>query len=158
MEKNQMSLEFSALSQNESFARVAVGSFFVQLNPTLEELADVKTAVSEAVTNCIVHAYGEQGGVIRIECAMDGDTMEIRIVDYGVGIADVEKAMRPFYTSQPGEERSGMGFTVMQSFMDGLTVKSQLGRGTTVSMVKKVASAAAPAADEAADERENAAG
>lgn len=85
MEKNQMSLEFSALSQNESFARVAVGSFFVQLNPTLEELADVKTAVSEAVTNCIVHAYGEQGGAIRIECAMDGDTMEIRIVDYGVG-------------------------------------------------------------------------
>ena len=157
-EENHAFLEFPSRSANEGFARAAAACFAAQLDPTLEEANDVKTAVSEAVTNCIVHAYGEQGGVIRIECAMDGDTMEIRIVDYGVGIADVEKAMRPFYTSQPGEERSGMGFTVMQSFMDGLTVKSQLGRGTTVSMVKKVASAAAPAADEAADERENAAG
>ena len=124
-----------------------------QIGYDSEVIRRVAIAMYEGEINMVIHA---KGGEITVTVAPDHITMVLK--DVGPGIPDVEKAMRPFYTSQPGEERSGMGFTVMQSFMDGLTVKSQLGRGTTVSMVKKVASAAAPAADEAADERENAAG
>ncbi|MDL2225486.1 anti-sigma F factor [Eubacteriales bacterium OttesenSCG-928-M02] len=149
MEKNWMTLEFSAVSKNESFARMAVGVFFSQLNPTLEELADVKTAISEAVTNCVVHAYQQKGGTIRIDCVLEGDHMTVTVTDTGIGIPDVEKAMQPFFTTMPGEERSGMGFTVMQSFMDGLSVTTSPNEGTVVTMEKKVASQAAPTGDEA---------
>lgn len=139
MFENSMRLEFLAISRNESFARVAVGSFFTQLNPTLEELADVKTAISEAVTNSIVHGYKNKGGTIVIECVILNDTMAVTVEDYGVGIADVDEAKQPFFTTMPGDERSGMGFTVMEAFMDGLEIKSRLGEGTTVCMLKKVA-------------------
>ena len=136
MEKNQMSLEFSALSQNESFARVAVGSFFVQLNPTLEELADVKTAVSEAVTNCIIHGYEGEIHKIEVACRLQGRELFVDVTDEGVGIPDVEKAMEPMFTTKPEKDRSGMGFTFMEAFMDEVSVESQVGKGTTVHMKK----------------------
>lgn len=139
MEKNQMSLEFSALSQNESFARVAVGSFFVQLNPTLEELADVKTAVSEAVTNAIVHAYPDSLGKVELKLRLyPGNELELIVRDWGIGIADVEQARAPLFTTG-NEERSGMGFTIMESFMDSVKVRSHPGKGTTVTMRKRFA-------------------
>lgn len=134
-----MRLEFLAISRNESFARVTVGSFFSQLNPTLEELADVKTAISEAVTNSIVHGYKNKGGTIIVECVLMNSSIAVTVQDYGVGITNVEQAKQPFFTTMPGDERSGMGFTVMEAFMDGLEVTSRPGEGTTVSMVKTVA-------------------
>lgn len=136
---NRMKLELEAKSQNESFARSAVASFFTQLNPTLEQLEDLKTAVSEAVTNCIVHAYeGKQQGEIDIECALDDDGyIEVVIRDYGKGIPDVKQAMRPFYTTGNEGERSGMGFTVMQAFCDKVDVTSSAGE-TSVTLTKKV--------------------
>lgn len=139
--KNYMKLEIPALSENESFARVAVGAFMTRLNPTLEEISDVKTAVSEAVTNAIVHGYeNKPGGVIFITAEVtDSGVLHVEIEDNGRGIEDVDEAMQPFYTSRPDMERSGMGFTVMQTFMDSLDVASTLGRGTTVRMSKKLA-------------------
>lgn len=138
MDKNMMRLCFDALSQNESFARVTVGAFFSQLNPTLEELADVKTAVSEAVTNAIIHGYESKGGTVEIQCALSGNSMTVSVADVGRGIEDIEKAMQPFFTTGPQDQRSGMGFMVMQSFMDDLCVESVVGSGTKVTMKKTV--------------------
>lgn len=136
---NSMELIIDAKSQNEKFARSVVGAFFAQLNPTLEEIDDVKTAVSEAVTNCIVHAYnGKQEGKIHINCQLSSDTLFVEIVDYGKGITDVEQAMQPFYTTVDTGERSGMGFTVMQAFCDSVSVKSDKGK-TSVKLTKKIA-------------------
>lgn len=133
---NQMKIEFASKSQNESLARVVASAFVSQLDPTLEELADVRTAVSEAVTNAIIHGYEGKYGKVTMECNLADRTVEIKISDRGKGIEDLELAMQPLYTSKPELERSGMGFTVMQSFMDFLEVKSALHKGTTVIMRK----------------------
>ncbi len=133
---NYMKLEFAALSENEPFARNAVAAFCLALDPSLDELSDVKTAVSEAVTNCIVHAYRGMQGKICIECETEGDAVHIRISDSGRGIEDVAKALEPFYTTSEGEERSGMGFTIMQTFMSDFAVQSEKGGGTCVRMSK----------------------
>lgn len=135
---NNMKLTIDAKSENESFARSVVAAFFIQLNPTLEQVEDVKTAVSEAVTNCIVHGYeGAQKGQIDISCHLTEDTMYVEISDFGKGIENVEQAMRPFYTTVSTGERSGMGFTVMQAFCDSVAVDSKQGL-TTVKLSKKV--------------------
>ena len=136
---NKISIEFQSLSQNEGFARVAVSAFIAQLDPTIDEMADVKTAVSEAVTNSIIHGYeNKKDGIIRIEAYISGNNVTIKIVDFGKGIINVEEAMEPLYTSRPDLERSGMGFTVMETFMDNLEVQSEVGKGTTVIMSKKL--------------------
>lgn len=136
MLKNQMILEVDAKSENESFARVAVAAFITRLDPTLEEIADIKTAVSEAVTNSIIHGYGEQEGTVRIECRYEDNTVEIVIEDKGVGIEDVKKAREPLYTTKSQLERSGMGFVFMEVFMDDLQVESAVGEGTKIKMTK----------------------
>lgn len=137
--KNQMRLEFLSVPENEGFARVAVSAFAVQLDPTLDILADIKTAVSEAVTNAIVHGYGEGQGTVCISARVEeSGLMEITVSDQGKGIADIEQAMQPFFTTQPDKERSGMGFSVMQTFMDKISVESTLGKGTTVRMEKRL--------------------
>lgn len=136
---NAMRLCFESRPENEAFARVVVSAFMVQLNPTLEEVNDVKTAVSEAVTNAIVHGYPRGGeGEIRLSVRLlpQERTLEVEVSDDGEGIPDVEQAMQPFYTTQPELERSGMGFSVMQSFMDGIRVESEVGKGTRVMMKK----------------------
>ncbi len=136
---NQMKLEFLGLPQNESFARVAVSAFAVQLNPTLDVLADIKTAVSEAVTNAIVHGYQNNVGFITIVASLSqGGVLDITISDQGCGISDIGQAMQPFFTTQPEKERSGMGFAVMQTFMDDIQVESVVGQGTTVRMQKRL--------------------
>ena len=136
---NEMRLDFRAIGENEAFARLAVSGFLLPLDPTMEELADVKTAVSEAVTNAIIHGYGGKGGLVRLAAAYDGEgEVQIDIIDHGRGIEDVERARQPFFTTGGGEERSGMGFTVMESFMDDVEVKSALGRGTTVRLTKRI--------------------
>lgn len=136
---NSMKLIIEAKSQNESFARSVVAAFFVQINPTLEQVEDVKTAVSEAVTNCIVHGYeGSQKGSIEIECQLTDNTLSVSIKDFGKGIENVEQAMKPFFTTVSTGERSGMGFTVMQAFCDSVEVSSKQGQ-TTVKLTKKVA-------------------
>lgn len=133
-ESNYIKLEFPSRSSNEAFARTAAAAFAAQLDPTLEELGDIKTAVSEAVTNSIVHAYPDSIGRIAMRLRiLKGNTLEVSIRDWGTGIADVEQAMTPLF-STGGEERSGMGFTIMGSFMDKLKVRSSPGRGTTVTM------------------------
>jgi len=137
--KNYLKMELSALSENEGFARAAVGAFALPLNPTLTQLSDVKTAVSEAVTNCIVHAYSYGEGTITIECKIEGSVLHITVSDSGKGIPDVTKAIQPFYTTLDGDERSGMGFTIMQAFMNGLKVTSSPGEGTKVYMYKDFA-------------------
>lgn len=136
--ENEMKLEFLSKSSNESFARIAVAAFVAQLDPTVEELADIKTAVSEAVTNSIIHGYEEKEGIITIECKIFANSVEIVIEDNGKGIENVEKAREPLYTSKSDLERSGMGFTIMESFMDELEVESILGVGTKVTMKKMV--------------------
>ena len=138
MVDNRMTVRFSALSQNEAFARVAAGCFASQLNPTLSELADIKTAVSEAVTNAIIHGYAQKGGEVALTVILQNGEAIIEVRDEGAGIEDVDKAREPFFTSMPSEERSGMGFTVMETFMDELSVTSELGVGTTVRMVKRI--------------------
>lgn len=135
---NEMSIIFDAISTNEGFARVAVAAFVTHLNPTVEEMADIKTAVSEAVTNCIIHGYENRGGKIYIHCTIENGVLYIEIKDKGVGIEDVEKAMEPLYTSKPELERSGMGFSFMEAFMDELEVESTPSKGTTVKMQKKL--------------------
>ena len=136
---NQMSLKLESRSVNESFARVAVSAFAAQQDPTVEEISDIKTAVSEAVTNAIVHGYPEGFGRVVMKLRIkEGNILEIVVRDWGVGIADVEQARRPMFTTG-NDERSGMGFTIMESFMDRLTVKSAPGKGTTVSMRKRIA-------------------
>ena len=136
--RNEMSIRFDSYSANEGFARVAVAAFLADLDPTLDELADVKTAVSEAVTNSIIHGYENRIGKIYVTCLKEKQQIQIEVVDYGKGIEDVPKAKEPFYTTRPELERSGMGFAFMEAFMDDLEVESRLGEGTTVRMMKKV--------------------
>ena len=138
MSDNKMSIEFVSKSQNEGFARVAVAAFVAQLDPTIDEINDVKTAVSEAVTNSIIHGYeNREDGLIRIEAEINENEVTIVIIDKGIGIDDIEQAMEPLYTSRPDIERSGMGFTVMETFMDDLEVESEKGIGTKVVIKKK---------------------
>lgn len=137
MDNNYMKLEFLSKSSNESFARVVVAAFASQLDPTIEELSDIKTAVSEAVTNAIIHGYEYREGLVLIESRINDDEIEIIIEDKGMGITDIEQAREPFYTSKPNLERSGMGFTVMETFMDSLQITSIKGEGTTVRMTKR---------------------
>ena len=153
--RNEMKLEFEALSVNEGFARVAVAAFCAQMNPTLDELEDIKTAVSEAVTNAIIHGYenlsgytrhGEirpayniiHPGKVRLHCILENDTLSIEVSDQGKGIEDVARAMEPLFTTKPELERSGMGFAFMEAFMDELEVESIPGKGTRVHMWKKM--------------------
>ncbi len=136
---NEAKLTFLSRSSNEGFARTAAACFAAQLDPTLDEVNDVKTAVSEAVTNCIVHAYPDRLGVVTLRLRLFGDnTLEIVVKDSGVGIPDVEKARKPLFTTG-GDDRSGMGFTIMESFMDTLKVRSTPGKGTTVTMRRRIA-------------------
>ena len=137
MTKNYLKLQFYSLACNQAFARDAVAAFCVQLNPSLSSLSDVKTAVSEAVTNCMVHAYRDNLGMITIECEIEDRTLHIKVSDTGRGIDDIEKAIQPFYTTSPEDERSGMGFTIMQTFMDEFKVNSIKGEGTVVYMTKQ---------------------
>lgn len=138
MIKNSFSMTLMSRSSNEGFARAVVSAFATQLDPTLEEISDIKTAVSEAVTNCIVHAYNNGIGKIYIACELtEPNTIKIKIRDKGCGIENVEKAMEPLYTTVGGE-RAGLGFAVMQSFMDSLKVRSSVGKGTTIVMTKKI--------------------
>ncbi len=136
--ENEMKLEFLSKSNNEAFARISVAAFASQLDPTIEELADIKTAVSEAVTNCIIHGYEDSQGLITITCKIFANTILIEISDNGKGIENVDMAKEPLYTSKPDLERSGMGFTIMDSFMDDLEVESILGLGTKVTMKKVI--------------------
>lgn len=138
MKKNEMQIEFDAKSINEGFARVAAAAFISQLNPTLDELADVKTAVSEAVTNAIIHGYGKNDGKVFLSCILEGNQAQIIVEDYGVGIKDLKRATEPFYTSKPELERSGMGFAFMEAFTDDMKVESVFGKGTKVTLIKKI--------------------
>lgn len=135
---NEMTIIFDSRPENEGLARVAAAAFCTQLNPTLEEVADLKTAVSEAVTNCIIHGYQGEVHKIRMKCVRKGRTIYLDIEDDGIGIADVEKAMEPLYTTRADQDRSGMGFTFMEAFMDEVKVTSQVGKGTCVHMSKKI--------------------
>ena len=135
---NEMILVFDSIPVNEGLARVTAASFCTQLNPTLEEVADLKTAVSEAVTNCIIHGYEGKINKIEMKLQYHGNELYVHITDYGIGITDIEKAMEPMYTSKPDHERSGMGFTFMEAFMDEIRVESQPGQGTTVHMKKTI--------------------
>lgn len=136
---NEMQIEFSALPENEGFARVAVGVFLLPLDPITEDMEDIKTAVSEAVTNAIIHGYQNQFGMVRLSVQIyDDHHIEIEVSDKGIGIDNIEMAMQPLYTSCPELERSGMGFTVMETFMDSLSVISKRGNGTTIKMTKKL--------------------
>ncbi len=136
--KNEMRMWFDARSVNEGFARVAVASFVAEMNPTLDEISDIKTAVSEAVTNAIIHGYERPEDKVLLSCVIEGDTVEIVVEDTGRGIPDIEKAMEPFYTTKPELERSGMGFSFMEAFMDDVQVSSAVGKGTSVRMRKKI--------------------
>lgn len=156
--RNEMEIYFDAISQNESFARVAVAAFVTHLNPTLEELSDIKTAVSEAVTNAIIHGYenysgcgrvggqrmglSESIGKVRLKCVLQGDVLHIEIEDRGKGIADVEQAMEPLFTTKAELDRSGMGFAFMEAFMDDLEVESVPDEGTLIRMKKKLGTSA----------------
>ena len=138
---NNMKVEFEALPENEGFARVTVAAFLTPLNPTLEEIEDVKTAVSEAVTNAVIHGYKEQGGTIEISCVLEKDLLKMEITDQGCGIENVEQAMEPMFTTCPEDGRSGMGFSFMEAFMDQVEVESTVGQGTRVIMEKKLGNA-----------------
>ena len=133
---NEMKLEIKSKSTNEGFARVVVAAFVSQLDPTIEEIADIKTAVSEAVTNSIIHGYGNGDGVIHIRCYYHERTVEIEVIDYGKGIENIEMAKQPLYTSNPDSDRSGMGFTIIENFMDEMKIESIVGMGTKVNMKK----------------------
>ena len=135
---NEMTIIFDSRPTNEALARVAVASFCTQLNPTLEEVSDLKTAVSEAVTNCIIHGYEGEVHKIQVDCRLSGQELTVDVIDHGVGIADIQKAMEPMFTTKPDKDRSGMGFTFMEAFMDEVLVESEVGRGTTVHMKKLI--------------------
>ena len=139
--RTEITFEFDSISENESLARTVVTAFLARLDPTMEELSDVKTAVSEAVTNAIIHGYEGAPGKIRIHSWIEDNTIWVEIQDQGVGIADIEKAMEPLYTTRPELERSGMGFAFMEAFMDELCVDSEVDKGTTIRMKKKIYSA-----------------
>lgn len=136
--KNEMKMEFLSKSANEAFARIAVAAFASQLDPTIEEIADIKTSVSEAVTNSIIHAYPNKEGIVKLRALLKEDEVEIEISDTGEGIENVEEARTPLYTTKCNLERSGMGFTIMENFMDELKVESIMGLGTKVTMSKKI--------------------
>ena len=136
--KNEMKIEFLSKSANEAFARIAVAAFATQLDPTIEEIADIKTSVSEAVTNCIIHAYENRKGIIKINARLKDNQIIIQISDNGKGIENVDIAKEPLYTTKPNLERSGMGFTIMESFMDSMKVESIVGLGTKITMGKKI--------------------
>lgn len=133
-----MKIVFESDSRNEAFARTVVAAYVTRLDPTLEELADIKTAVSEAVTNSIIHGYGGRNGNIEMECTIRGNRIEVIVQDQGIGITDIERAMEPLYTTKPEWERSGMGFAFMEAFMDELQVFSEPGKGTKVVMAKEI--------------------
>lgn len=135
--KETLKMELESLSRNEEFARVAVAVFMSRMDPTLEEIDDVKTAVSEAVTNAIIHGYGEKEGIIYIEVTVEGKELTVVVKDLGVGIGDIKKAMEPMYTTDAAGERSGMGFSFMEAFMDDVQVISAPGKGTQVTMTKR---------------------
>ena len=135
---NEMKLEFTSKSSNKAFARITVAAFASQLDPTIEELADIKTAVSEAVTNCIIHGYENTIGIVKVECKLKDNWIEIQISDSGKGIEDIELAKKPLYTTKANLERSGMGFTIMESFMDEMKVESIPEMGTKVTMKKYI--------------------
>ena len=149
-EKNVCEISFLAISENEAFARMAASAFVMPLNPTIEELADIKTAISEAVTNAILHGYNQNAeGMVHMRCEREGEQVSFCISDKGVGIENVEQAMEPLYTSRPELERSGMGFAFMEAFMDTLSVESAPGQGTTVTMTKRLGTDVdAPSSDE----------
>ena len=136
--KNKMELRFLASAENESFARMVISSFLMPIDPKLSDIAEIRTAVSEAVTNAVVHAYKEETSrrEIVLRALLDDNRIEVEIEDFGCGIADLQQAMTPFYTSQPDQERSGMGFSLMQSFMDGVSVQTLPDKGTCVRMMK----------------------
>ena len=136
--ENEMKLEFISKGSNEAFAIITVAAFASQLDPTIEELADIKTAVSEAVTNCIIHAYENKRGIIKINAKLQDNQITIQISDNGKGIENVDIAKEPLYTTKPNLERSGMGFTIMESFMDSMKVESIVGLGTKVTLVKTI--------------------
>lgn len=135
---NEMKLEFISRSNNEAFARITVAAFVAELDPTIEEISDIKTAVSEAVTNAIVHGYEDKIGIINLKCTIRDREITIEVSDNGKGIENVQMAKQPLYTSKPNLERSGMGFTIMESFMDSLCVESVLGVGTKITMKKTI--------------------
>lgn len=135
---NEMKIEFLSKSNNEAFARISVAAFIAQLDPTIEELADIKTAVSEAVTNCIIHGYENRIGIVKIYGQLTEDEIIVQITDNGKGIENIEIAKEPLYTTKPNLERSGMGFTIMESFMDSVDIESIVGLGTKVTMRKKI--------------------
>lgn len=137
-QRNEMETTFLSLAENESFARVVIAAFAVQMSPTVSEIADIKTAVSEAVTNAIVHGYEGVSGMVTLRARIDDHNLTVEVQDKGKGISNIEQAMEPFYTSHPEQERSGMGFAVMQTFMDELHVDSAPGQGTTVRMRKRI--------------------
>ena len=133
---NKMKMTFLAKSENEAFARTVVAGFVMNLDPTVEQITDVKTAVSEAVTNCVVHGYPDEMGEILLECEITDRVLHIKIRDFGVGISNLDQVLEPFYTSKPLEERAGMGFTIMRTFMDSFEIESRLNEGTIVKMSK----------------------
>lgn len=138
MRENNMKIEFDALSENESFARLAIAGFMASANPTLEELEDVKTAVSEAVTNAIIHGYAGREGKVVLEGNLKKGCLTVKVQDFGVGIGDIEQARKPMFTTREDLERSGMGFTFMEAFMDELHIESGINQGTLVTMSKKL--------------------
>ena len=139
--KNEMTMTVKSLSENESFVRSSVAAFCLSMNPTIDEITEIKTAVSEAVTNCVVHAYPNKVGDIVIKCKLSEHDVFISVSDYGVGIDNLEKAVEPFFTTKPEEDRSGMGFTVIESFMDSFKLERNKTAGVTVSMTKHIANA-----------------
>jgi stage II sporulation protein AB (anti-sigma F factor) len=140
-EQNFMNLRFASKSENESFARVSVAAFITQLDPTMDELTDIKTVVSEAVTNSIIHGYDNKpNGVIEISVKIEGDTVYLTVEDQGNGIEDLNLARQPLYTTKPELERSGMGFTIIENFMDEVEVTSVMGSGTQINMIKRIKS------------------
>lgn len=136
--KNEMKIEFLSKSANEAFARIAVASFASQLDPTIEEIADIKTSVSEAVTNSIIHGYDSKDGIVKVSSRLYEDEIQIEVSDNGAGIENIEEAREPLYTTKGNLERSGMGFTIMENFMDDLSVESIVGLGTKIIMTKKI--------------------
>ena len=137
---NEMKMEFISNPNNEAVARISVASFLATLDPTVEEISDVKTAVSEAVTNAIIHGYDGKKGIVTLKARIKDKTLEIEVIDTGKGIENIEKAKEPLYTTKPEQERSGMGFTIMESFMDEMKVESKVGEGTRVFMKKQIMS------------------
>ena len=135
---NRMELKFEALAENEAFARMVISAFLMQVNPTMSVISEVRTAVSEAVTNAIVHGYANQRGMVVLRSELEDSQILIEVEDYGCGIEDIQQAMQPFYTSNPEQERTGIGFSLMQSFMDALDVSSSPGSGTLVRMTKRL--------------------